>query len=84
MELPGINEVRIAAIGLGYVGLPLTLCMPRQFPDFGHDVDVERVAQVQAGKDRTREVSERELAAVTATSFSADRGPLKESSDTRL
>jgi UDP-N-acetyl-D-galactosamine dehydrogenase len=79
MKLPGINDVKIAIISLGYVSLPLALCMAPQFPVFGYDIDVERVSELQAGRDRTREVSEQEFAVAGAVLFSADPEPLQQS-----
>ncbi|TKW71634.1 MAG: hypothetical protein DI543_27740, partial [Bradyrhizobium icense] len=38
MSVTGINDVRIAIIGLGYVGLPLAVYMARHFPVLGFDV----------------------------------------------
>ena len=52
MELGG----RIVVIGLGYVGLPLAVALARKFDTIGFDIDEERVAQLRAGHDRTREV----------------------------
>lgn len=77
MKLPDINDVRIAVIGLGYVGLPLAVYMARHFPVLGFDIDAGRVSELQAGKDRTREVTQEEFAAATRISFSADPDALK-------
>lgn len=77
MKLPDINDVRIAVIGLGYVGLPLAVYMARYFPVLGFDIDAGRVSELQAGKDRTREVTHEEFAAATRISFSADPEALK-------
>lgn len=77
MKLPDINDVRIAVIGLGYVGLPLAVYMARQFPVLGFDIDAGRVSELQAGKDRTREVTHEEFAAATHISFSANPEALK-------
>src|SRR5689334_18587788 len=77
MKLPDINDVRIAVIGLGYVGLPLAVYMARHFPVPGFDIDAGRVSELQAGKARTREVTHEEFAAATRISFSADPEALK-------
>ncbi len=57
---------RISVIGLGYVGLPLALA--RHYPVAGYDRDARRVAELQSGLDRTREVAAETLEATTATS----------------
>ena len=48
---------RIAVIGLGYVGLPLSVALARNFETIGFDLDPERIAELHSGKDRTREVA---------------------------
>lgn len=53
---------RIVVIGLGYVGLPLAVALARHFDVVGFDVDPERIAELQDGHDRTREVDRDELA----------------------
>ncbi len=57
-----LDEVTIAVIGLGYVGLPLAIAWARKYPTFGFDIDSERVAHLRAGKDTTREIDASELA----------------------
>ena len=48
---------RIAVIGLGYVGLPLAVCLSRKFDTVvGLDISAKRVRQLQSGRDRTNEV----------------------------
>ena len=56
------DQPRIAVIGLGYVGLPLAVALARHFPVAGYDVDSERIAELGAGTDRTREVPAQKLA----------------------
>ncbi len=38
-KLPSLPDVRIAVIGLGYVGLPLAVYLARKFPVVGFDVN---------------------------------------------
>jgi UDP-N-acetyl-D-galactosamine dehydrogenase len=77
MSLLGINDVRIAVIGLGYVGLPLAVYMARHFPVLGFDVNMDRVKELQQGRDRTGEVTGQEFAAAAGISFSADTAALE-------
>ena len=53
---------KIVVIGLGYVGLPLAVALARKFDVIGFDLDDGRIAELQAGEGRTREVDARELA----------------------
>ncbi len=60
-----INEYEnavIAVIGLGYVGLPLAVEFGKIRPVIGFDVNGERIEQLRAGHDATREVEPDELA----------------------
>jgi UDP-N-acetyl-D-galactosamine dehydrogenase len=52
---------RIVVIGLGYVGLPLAVALARRFEIIGFDIDTARIAELEAGHDRTREVDEQAL-----------------------
>lgn len=55
----------VTVVGLGYVGLPLAVALARKFPTWGLDIDSGRVAELQAGRDRTREIEPERLAAST-------------------
>jgi len=46
----------IVVVGLGYVGLPLAVALARKFETIGLDIDAGRIAELRAGRDRTREV----------------------------
>src|SRR6185437_3721649 len=78
MPLPPLKDVRIGVIGLGYVGLPLAVYLARHFPVLGFDIDKERVAELSAGVDRTREVTEDEFAHAEQIAYSADVARLKD------
>jgi len=56
-----MSPVRIAIIGLGYVGLPLARLFATKFPVVGFDVNQQRVNELKAGTDRTLEVEEKIL-----------------------
>lgn len=66
-------------IGLGYVGLPLAVGLARHFPTIGFDIDSGRVQQLQAGVDRTGEVSAAELRQATQLTLSDNCRDLAES-----
>ncbi|GHV24287.1 UDP-N-acetyl-D-galactosamine dehydrogenase [Bacteroidia bacterium] len=55
---------KIAIIGLGYVGLPLARLFATKYLVVGFDVNKQRIAELQAGHDRTLEVSDELLQAV--------------------
>ena len=61
---------KISVIGLGYVGLPLAVALARHYAVVGYDSDSERVAQLRAGCDRTRQTPDGEVAATAAEFYS--------------
>lgn len=63
---PHSNEVRIAIIGLGYVGLPLAVEFAKKYPVWGFDINTERIQELQHGFDRTLEVEDNLLKQVTS------------------
>ncbi len=67
-----IKDIRIAVIGLGYVGLPLAVEFGRKFPTIGFDINAARIAELEAGKDATLEVEEEELKSVEHLRFTTD------------
>jgi len=50
-----VENAHIAVIGLGYVGLPLAIEFGKKYNVLGFDINVERVEELQKGKDRTQE-----------------------------
>ena len=67
-----LNDTRIGVIGLGYVGLPLAVSFAKKFDVVGFDINDARVKELAHGHDRTREVSEDELASSTSLRFTTD------------
>ena len=63
---------KIAIIGLGYVGLPLAVEFGKQRPVVGFDIDARRIADLQAGHDRTRETTPHEMAEARHLTFVSD------------
>lgn len=77
MPLPPIESLRIAVIGLGYVGLPLAAYIARHFNVVGFDIDKKRIDELRDGYDRTCEVAAEELRLAQGLSFTADEAELK-------
>lgn len=53
-----MNEIKIAVIGLGYVGLPLARLFSTKYPTIGYDINKQRVDKLMQGSDSTLEVSD--------------------------
>ena len=74
VELDSIENktVKIAVIGLGYVGLPLAVEFGKNFSTIGFDIDERRLQELRGGHDSTLEVGDDELKEAVALSFSSD------------
>ena len=66
-------------VGLGYVGLPLALEFSKRFTVIGFDLNEERIAELQSGKDRTNEVENDDLINAKDILFTANPLDLAES-----
>lgn len=73
MNLP---TVKIAIIGLGYVGLPLAVEFGKHYDTLGFDISTQRVDQLRSGQDRTLETTADELASATQLQFTTDASAL--------
>lgn len=62
----------IGIIGLGYVGLPMAVAFGCKFRTIGFDIDGSRVAELNAGVDKTLEVSREELASATMLTYTTE------------
>ncbi|GGZ70349.1 nucleotide sugar dehydrogenase [Algibacter mikhailovii] len=63
-----MNTEKLAIIGLGYVGLPLARLFATKYSVVGFDINENRIAELQQGKDTTLEVEDDVLKAVLKTS----------------
>ncbi|MDD2961535.1 MAG: nucleotide sugar dehydrogenase [Muribaculaceae bacterium] len=63
------KEIKIAVIGLGYVGLPLARLFSTKYKTVGFDMNQRRVDALMAGHDATLEVSDELLQGAIANGF---------------
>jgi UDP-N-acetyl-D-galactosamine dehydrogenase len=68
------KDIKIAVIGLGYVGLPLARLFATQFSVVGFDINVSRVEALQSGTDSTLEVDDETLQKVLVSKPSNEKG----------
>ena len=68
------KEIKIAIIGLGYVGLPLARLFATKYSVVGFDINTERVKELILGTDTTLEVSDEVLQAVLVEKDSYKNG----------
>jgi UDP-N-acetyl-D-galactosamine dehydrogenase len=67
--LLNLSNVKLAIIGLGYVGLPLAVEFGKIRPVLGFDINLNRIAQLKEGCDLTKETEPEELQAATHLKF---------------
>ena len=72
-----LQNKKIAIIGLGYVGLPLAVEFGKHFDTLGFDINAQRIAELQAGMDRTLETTAVELAQAPRLRYTLDATELK-------
>ncbi len=75
--LNNISDVKVAIIGLGYVGLPLAVEFGKKYETLGFDINQIRIEELKNGTDNTLEVSDEELSATKNLSFSCTVDELK-------
>ena len=68
------EKIKIAIIGLGYVGLPLARLFAVKYPVVGFDIHKNRVAELKKGIDRTMEVENELLQEVLVDTSSSNNG----------
>ena len=56
-----MNDMKLAIIGLGYVGLPLAVEFGKKLPVVGFDINLQRIKDLENGVDHTLETSSDDL-----------------------
>lgn len=75
-EQLALDDLRIAVIGLGYVGLPLAVEFGKLRSVIGFDTSARRIAELRSGSDTRSEISSIELNAASQLSFTSDPADL--------
>lgn len=70
--------MKIAVVGLGYVGLPLAVEFGKKYPTFGIDLSTEKIAAYRNFVDPSGEVNSDDLRAATQLSYHTDPNILQE------
>jgi UDP-N-acetyl-D-galactosamine dehydrogenase len=71
-----LKSSKIGIVGLGYVGLPLAIEFGKQYSTIGLDIKTERIEELRAGRDSTREVTAEELSQATRLEFTSNPADL--------
>ena len=71
------ENLRIAVIGQGYVGLPLAVAFGKKIKTIGFDIHAERIAELQKVVDTTREITATQIKNSTKLVFSNNIDDIK-------
>ena len=72
-----IDSIRIAVLGLGYVGLPLCLEFGKKYRTIGFDTNPQRIAELQEHIDKTTQCQPNDFLDSVYVVFSSDTKALK-------
>lgn len=73
-----VEAIKLAIVGLGYVGLPLAVEFGKKRSVLGFDINQRRVDELKRGHDHTLEVEPEELKLASKLSFSTESVDLAE------
>ncbi|CAM3372318.1 Vi polysaccharide biosynthesis UDP-N-acetylglucosamine C-6 dehydrogenase TviB [Pseudomonas plecoglossicida] len=73
-----LNSIKLAVIGLGYVGLPLAVEFGKLRSVVGFDINLSRIDALRGGHDATLEVDDEELKEAKFLRYSADLEELRD------
>jgi len=74
-----LEDLRIAIIGQGYVGLPLAIEFGKKYPTIGYDINLSRIEDLKKFIDRTNEASPEKIKNSVSLSFSSEIKDLENS-----
>ena len=72
-----VEELKIAIIGLGYVGLPLALAFEKKRSVIGFDIERKRIEELVSGIDKNLESTKEELQSIKQLNFTSNEADLK-------
>lgn len=78
MSLMKLQDIKLAVVGLGYVGLPLAVEFGKKRSVLGFDINQKRIDELKSGQDHTLEVEPEELQQADLLKFSTGISDLAE------
>ena len=72
------SNLKVAVVGLGYVGLPLFVELSKHFKTLGYDLDKERITSLSSGLDKTNDLDPQEQAYVSTQDLTYDIDKIKD------
>lgn len=74
-----LEDIKLAVVGLGYVGLPLAVEFGKKRSVVGFDINHKRIAELKTSQDRTLELSAAEIEEAHLLSFTNELTDLSDS-----
>lgn len=71
-----LNNIKVAVVGLGYVGLPLAVEFGKKRSVIGFDINEARIEELKSGLDHTLETESEEITAAQHLIFTAEPSDL--------
>jgi len=68
--MKSIKDTKIGIIGMGYVGLPLAVAFGKKIKTLGFDINKNRITDLKKYKDKSKEISEKEIKSAKKLIFS--------------
>ena len=75
--MKNLSDLRIAVVGLGYVGLPLAVEFGKKRTTLGFDINFERIEELSSHYDKTLEIKSEEFKQASFLEFTNDENNLK-------
>ena len=72
-----LNSIKLAVVGLGYVGLPLAVEFSKKRSVVAYDINENRISDLKNGIDITLEISSEELGSLGNINFTSNYEDLK-------
>ena len=73
-----LENVNIAIIGQGYVGLPLAIAFGKKYPTIGFDINLSRIDELKNAIDHTNEASTQQIKSASKLVFRSNISDIKE------
>ncbi|OYY07865.1 MAG: Vi polysaccharide biosynthesis protein VipA/TviB, partial [Sphingobacteriia bacterium 35-36-14] len=71
------QQYTIGIIGLGYVGLPLSIAFADKYSVIGYDINIDRITELKNGVDKTKELESVQFSTKIPIHFTAELNDLQ-------
>ena len=71
------KNISICVIGIGYVGLPISVAFGKKFSTLGYDINLKKIKNLSKGYDETGQYSSKEIRTLTKLQFTNNTSEIK-------